>query len=294
MLTNQTVIANYEFHDADGDGVGDSVDNCAETPSDATADENGCSNSNEIYLDENGVTMKATEDAIIGEIYGFNGANYLVVDRDLLKEMVINQEDVTYVVTSNITDMTSMFAETGLLFGNISSWDVSNVTTMFQMLNGTTSFEECCYGTAERFNQDLSAWDVSNVTNMAYLFYGAPYYGGIEGWNVSSVYNMQNMFSYWYVGDDGRDIPAINIDSWDVSNVLQMRAMFESAYDFNTDISSWDVSSVGDVKRMFRNATAFNQDLSSWNVENVVFCPQVFENTTAWTEPKPNFTNCTP
>ena len=70
--------------------------------------------------------------------------------------------------------------------------------------------------------------------------------------------------------------------------------MFESAYDFNTDISSCDVSSVVDVKRMFRNATAFNQDLSSWNVENVVTCPQVFDNTDAWTEPKPNFTNCTP
>jgi len=45
MLTNQTVIANFELHDADGDGVGDSVDNCAETASDATVDENGCSDS---------------------------------------------------------------------------------------------------------------------------------------------------------------------------------------------------------------------------------------------------------
>ena len=43
MLTDQTLTANFEFQDADGDGVGDSVDNCAETASGATIEENGCS-----------------------------------------------------------------------------------------------------------------------------------------------------------------------------------------------------------------------------------------------------------
>ena len=45
MLTDQTLTANFEFQDADGDGVGDSVDNCAETASGKTVDENGCADS---------------------------------------------------------------------------------------------------------------------------------------------------------------------------------------------------------------------------------------------------------
>ena len=48
--------------------------------------------------------------------------------------MISNGDDVTKVVTSLITDMSSMF------------------------YNNST------------FNQDISAWDVSNVTNMAYMF----------------------------------------------------------------------------------------------------------------------------
>ena len=43
--------------------------------------------------------------------------------------------------------------------GNISEWDVSNVTNMEEM-----------FYLAESFNQDISDWDVSNVTDMHYMF----------------------------------------------------------------------------------------------------------------------------
>ena len=55
MLNDQTLTANFEFQDADGDGVGDSVDNCAETSSGATVDENGCADSQK-DTDGDGVT----------------------------------------------------------------------------------------------------------------------------------------------------------------------------------------------------------------------------------------------
>jgi len=283
MLTNQTVIANYEFHDADGDGVGDSVDNCAETPSDATADENGCSNSNEIYLDENGVTMKATEDAIIGEVYGFNGANYRIVDRDLLLEMISNFEDVTYVVTTNITDMYlisgGLNLDTKLIIGDISGWDVSNVTNMNGMFAGTSSRTE--FDNYERINQDLSNWDVSKVTNMRSMFSGSMGVGDLSNWDVSKVTNMQKTFSLYCDDCDENNIPDLNIGSWNVGNVETMREMFYGN-DFNEDISSWDVSSVVDFYRMFQSATAFNQDIGSWDVSNMVFADQMFNNATAF------------
>ena len=43
-----------------------------------------------IYLDENGITIKASKEAVIGEEYELNGENYKVVDEEILREMVKN------------------------------------------------------------------------------------------------------------------------------------------------------------------------------------------------------------
>jgi hypothetical protein len=43
---------------------------------------------------------------------------------------------------------------------------------------------------------------------------------------------------------------------------------------------------------MFWNAYEFNQDLSSWSVSNVTDCYFFCQGAINWTEPKPNFTNC--
>ena len=42
--------------------------------------------------------------------------------------------------------------------GDISDWDVSNVTNMYAMF------------VYSKFNGDISDWDVSNVTDMRYIF----------------------------------------------------------------------------------------------------------------------------
>ena len=44
---------------------------------------------------------------------------------------------------------------------------------------------------------------------------------------------------------------------------------------------------------MLASASSFNQDLSAWDVDKVTFCNDFSANSAAWTEPKPNFTNCT-
>jgi len=85
-----------------------------------------------------------------------------------------------------------------------------------------------------------------------------------------------------------------DISDWDVSSVTNMEYMFSYDSVFNQDIGIWDVSSVTRMEGMFFNNQAINQDLSFWNVGNVEFCDIFSDNTPQWTLPQPNFTNCTP
>ena len=45
-----------------------------------------------------------------------------------------------------------------------------------------------------KFNGDISNWDVSNVTNMECMFAWSKFNGDISNWDVSNVTNNVNMF----------------------------------------------------------------------------------------------------
>jgi len=143
-------------------------------------------------------------------------------------------------------------------YGNISDWDVSQVTDMSQLFKDTS------------FNDDISNWDVSNVTNMFGVFaYAYSFNQDIGAWNVSNVTNMRGMF-------DNAIIFNQDIGSWNVSSVTTMRYMFYNAQSFNQDISTWNVSSVTDMFGMFAYAISFNQDISNWCVTSIGSEPSNF------------------
>jgi surface protein len=148
---------------------------------------------------------------------------------------------------------------------NLNFIDTSELTDfnyLFHMYDGP--FYHNIHNALKNFNGDISGWDVSNVTDMTACFYESSYtgeYGGLDNWDVSNVVSMSGMFIRSKFSDEYNDI-----NNWDVSNVESMPGMFREM-SFNGDISSWDVLNVKDTQCMFYANKTFNQNLSKWKLD---------------------------
>jgi uncharacterized repeat protein (TIGR02543 family) len=278
----KAVTATFEKADSDGDGVVDLEDLCPDTPEGATVNANGCHDF--IYIAENGVTIKAKETAIIGDMQELNGETYKVVDETMLREMVTNDEDVSKVVTTNVTNMNLLFNEKTTFNQDISSWDISNVTNMRSMFRAASSFNQDIslwdvsrvvtmhemFGYAESFNQDISSWNIGAVTDFERMFSGAKAFNqDISSWNMTNATSLNYMFT------DAQDFNQ-DLNQWDVSNVKSMAWTFSGATSFNGNISFWDTSVVETMSHMFGAADSFNQDISDWDTSAVITMERMF------------------
>ena len=149
--------------------------------------------------------------------YYYNGDGNGLINFDL------NNEGLPILDNSNIKAAVNAYLNGEL--EDIELWDVSNVTSMYRLFQGTS------------FNQDISNWDVSNVTNMGSMFQGASSFNQpIGNWDTSSVASMSFMFHQ--AGSFNQPI-----GNWDVSNVMSFVFMFYNATSFNQDIGNWDLTS---------------------------------------------------
>ena len=215
----------------------------------------------EVWLD------KSRVDKDFGLLKKSTPPNGKPITLERLKEMIANGEDVTKVNTSEITDMSGLFAFNETFNQDISGWDVSKVTNMSAMFRG-----------AKAFNQPIGNWDVSKVTNMNEMFEIAEAFNQpIGNWDVSKVTNMRSMFSRARVFNQP-------INNWNISNVIDMAVIFSRAIAFNQPLNNWDVSNITNMEKVFRGAEAFNQPLNSWDVSNVFEMGQMFRGAEAFNQ----------
>ena len=195
------------------------------------------------------------------------------ITKEQLITMIENGEDVTDVNTSEITDMSYLFAgrDSAFINSRLSKWDTSNVTNMSHM-----------FADIDNFPYNIGSWDVSKVTDMSGMFAGNnDFNGDISNWDTSNVTDMSSMFDY------ARSFNR-NLGAWDVSKVTDMSRMFKVS-PFNYDISSWDTSSVTNMEEMFNWNISFNQPLNSWNVSNVTNMKSMFYGVREFNQPLDNW-----
>merc|ERR1712238_543812 len=90
--------------------------------------------------------------------------------KDMLSEYSSDKEAIKCFDTSQVTTMEYPFMK-NFVNADISSWDVSSVTSMSGM-----------FAYATKFNGDVSDWDVSSVTDMNFMFEGSAFNGDVSDW----------------------------------------------------------------------------------------------------------------
>jgi len=166
-------------------------------------------------------------------------------------------------IPTTITNLSGMFNNCDLFNQAIGTWATDNVTDMSSMFAQTDGINS--------FNQNVGGWNVRKVTNFSSMFSNATAFnnggsalswtsgGGIGNGVVGVVINMANMFNTATTFN-------ADIGGWDTSKVLTMTGMFAGASVFNIDISYWDVTNVTSFDFMFSSAPLFVAPIQYWTV----------------------------
>ncbi|RZA26128.1 MAG: BspA family leucine-rich repeat surface protein [Proteobacteria bacterium] len=174
---------------------------------------------------------------------------------------------------------------------NITSWNMSAVTTTESMFNGATNFNQSLAGwnvsavthmggmfsNTTSFNQDLTSWDVSHVTRMGFMFAFSNFNSSLANWNTANVTDMSTMFYNNTVFDQ-------DISNWNTIKVTNMAQMFRGSK-FNHPIGSWNVAAVTDFSQMFSGNNVFNQPLNTWVTTAATNMNNMFNGTSAFDQP---------
>lgn len=158
----------------------------------------------------------------------------------------------TWDITSNVTAMTSVFAECSSLNNlDLSGWDVSGATTLGNMFAGCASLS----------NLDISTWDTSNKTSMQSMFAGCTALTTVDlsSFSAEACTNMSQMFTDVPLDLDSYDAFLIAITGWSGgsatktvqpnvtldANLAKYTPAAQDAHDWLTGSNGWTINDAG-------------------------------------------------
>ena len=201
--------------------------------------------------------------------------------------------DLSWLDTSNITDMTSMFENCSSLTSlDVSGFNTSNatdMTLMFYNCKNLTSLDVSSFNTSKVTRMrntfgylenisslDVSLFDTSKVTSMEQMFLNCSKLTSIDlsNFNTSNVTRMYGMFK------SCSSLISLDLSNFDTSQVTSMAYMFNYCrFLTSLNISNFDTSKVTDMSYMFYYCEYLTSlDISDFNTSNVTNMNQMFYN----------------
>jgi len=172
--------------------------------------------------------------------------------------------------TSKVNTMRGMFLNAcSLETVDVSDWDTSNVTDMSYMFASTISKKEMSFTSL-----DVGKWDTSNVTAMNRMFQLCVSLKelDVDEWNTGNVVSFSGMFQRC------RSLSTLDVSNWDTKNVTDMSFMFhcENMPLGSIDVSEWDVSSVLSFDHFVAHAKLKLTGVENWKNSVVVVMNAMF------------------
>ncbi|MQS96637.1 BspA family leucine-rich repeat surface protein [Companilactobacillus halodurans] len=180
--------------------------------------------------------------------------SYLFYNCTKLTSLDLSAWDTSKVTTMQYMFAVSLAANENVLKG-LDKFDTSNVTDMSGMFSNT-GFKTL----------DLSSFNTSKVTNMGNMFSNNKNYLTkiIGNFDTSNVKEMQSLFN----NTDVQDFSDFNIAEWDVENVTNLSTAFgNSDYEKLDILKNWNPKKCTNFKSMFEKDDNLQAlDLSNWTM----------------------------
>lgn len=200
--------------------------------------------------------------------------------------------DLSWLDTSNITDMTSMFENcsslTSLDVSGFNTVKATNMSNMFYNCKNLTSLDVSSFNTSKVTRMrntfgylenisslDVSLFDTSKVTSMEQMFLNCSKLTSIDlsNFNTSNVTRMYGMFK------ECSSLTSLAVSNFDTSQVTSMAYMFYGCKSLTSlDISNFDTSQGTSMERMFYYCSSLTSLTfgSNFNTSNVTNMNQMF------------------
>ena len=200
--------------------------------------------------------------------------------------------DLSWLDTSNMTDMTSMFENCSSLTSlDVSGFNTSNatdMTLMFYNCKNLTSLDVSSFNTSKVTRMrntfgylenisslDVSLFDTSKVTSMEQMFLNCSKLTSIDlsNFNTSNVTRMYGMFK------ECSSLTSLDVSNFDTSQVTSMAYMFYGCKSLTslTFGSNFNTSSVTNMNQMFYNCPKLKNIVGTLNMQNVTSASNMIE-----------------